>query len=67
MQFVITVSKMRARLLYFIRNGTPYVVLLSWAADATPGELAELDSVRRAIGLPEARAASPWSSPNAIR
>jgi hypothetical protein len=58
MQFIITASKMRARLLYFLRNGTPYVVIFSWAADPTPTELAELDSVRRAMGLPEARAMS---------
>lgn len=62
MQFIITASKMRARLLYFLRNRTPYVVIFSWAADPTLAELAELDSVRRAMGLPEARSASPWSS-----
>lgn len=68
MQFIITASKMCARLLYFLRNGTPYAVTFIWAGDPTPAELGELDSVRRAMGLPEARAMpSPGPAPIAPR
>jgi len=55
-QVIINASKQHAREVFFLRNGTPYVVAFVWAADATPVELGELDNVRRAVGLPAARA-----------
>ena len=68
MQFVNTSSGLRGRNVYFVRNGTGYIVTLGWAANATPADLAELDSVRRVMSLPEARTASPpGPSPGAPR
>jgi hypothetical protein len=53
MQFIITSSKEHARLIYFMHKEIPYIVGFVWEADATPVELAEVDSVRRSMGLPE--------------
>ncbi|MEX1203666.1 MAG: hypothetical protein WEB85_00305, partial [Dongiaceae bacterium] len=41
----------RARNIHFVRNGIGYIVSLKAAADASADELAELDAVRRSMGL----------------
>ncbi len=56
MQFVKTDNQVHGRNVYFVRDGTGYIVVLIWAADATPAELSQLDSVRRVMDLPRARA-----------
>jgi len=55
-QAIVNANKERVREVFFLRKGTPYVVVFVWEADATPAELAELDSVRRTMGMPAARA-----------
>jgi hypothetical protein len=67
LQFLLPQYKVRVRDVYFTRNGNGYSIALSQATDATAAELAQLDRVRRYMGLPDARAlpAQPPAPPPA--
>jgi hypothetical protein len=47
----LTQDGSRAHLLLFVRNGTGYVANFKAKPDATAEEVAELDAVRRSMGL----------------
>jgi hypothetical protein len=67
-QFVDPANGLSGRRVYFVRNGMGYTVGFYWPATVSPAELAQLDSVRQAIGLPEARSAVvPGPSTSAAR
>ena len=50
-EHVMTVGHARSHQFYFLRNEIAYVVTLKAAADASGGESAELDAVRKSMGL----------------
>ena len=62
-QLVRKDSGHHGRDLFFLRKGTPYIVDFLWAPDASSAELAELNSVRRTMGLPKSRTTSVPPSP----
>lgn len=61
MLFRRTDRDVRGRDPYYVRDGWGYVIVLRWAGDATADELAALDAVRAAMGLP-AQSQTPGTS-----
>ncbi|MFZ5792697.1 MAG: hypothetical protein ACOY3L_18555 [Pseudomonadota bacterium] len=50
-EHVMTNGHARSHQFYFLRNGIAYIVTLKAEADASDDELAELDAVRKSMGL----------------